>query len=588
MQQTDIDRVTAPKWLWFNHQGFTESRIRWILRVIAISLGAAQAWVARNAINPDGRSHIEIARAYLRHDWHAAINPYWGPLYSWIVAAALGISKPGSRSEFPVVHAVNFVLFVFAIFAFEFFWSELLASSQKSYQPDAHSDATILPGNILWIMGYALFIWLTISLLVPLVNADICVAILVLLDLALLLKITIFPTSNLWVSTFFGLALCAGYLAKAVMFPVGFVFLVLAVISSKTFDKRKSLLLSLLIFLCLSAPQIFLLSRATGHLTFSESGKFPFAWSNYNLPIRNWQGDPSSSGQPLHPTRKVYNHPAVFEFNGPIKASYPPWYDPSYWNAGMSPAFEIKTIAKHFVSNLPEMGAFLLMPRLWLLALLILLLLCQPRATLAGIMRHWYVLGAITIVFVLYLFTFWETRYVPAWGIAFWGVVVVSIRTRNQGKSFTVWLWSAVFLAALSILQIGHGIYGQMRNMRPDDATPEYVTAEGLKKMGVRPGAKVAAIGYDNDAYFAYLDNLSIIAEINTDQTCEFWQSSPPIQSEIFAKFREAGVNIIVANTGGGVRNTTHEIPINVAACSHPGVGWRQIEGSPNHIYFLH
>jgi hypothetical protein len=253
----------------------------------------------------------------------------------------------------------------------------------------------------------------------------------------------------------------------------------------------------------------------------------------------------------------------------------------------MSPAFEIKTIAKHFVSNLPEMGAFLLMPRLWLLALLILLLLCQPTATLAGIMRHWYVLGAITIVFVLYLFTFWETRYVPAWGIAFWGVVVVSIRTRNQGKSFTVWLWSAVFLAALSILQIGHGIYGQMRNMRPDDATPEYVTAEGLKKMGVRPGAKVAAIGYDNDAYFAYLDNLSIIAEINTDQTCEFWQSPGSVQLEVLEKFREAGVNVIVANAGGGVRNTSHDIPIDVAACSHPNTGWRQIEGSPNYVYFL-
>lgn len=527
---------------------------------------------------------MEIARAYLQHDWHAAINPYWGPLYSWIVAAVLAVTKPGWRAEFPIIHAANFLLFVIAIFAFDFFWSELLASSQVNGRSD--SCGTQIPTTILWIMGYALFIWLTASLLVPLVNADLCVAILVLLDLAFLLKITSIPKPNLWTFAFFGLVLGFGYLAKAVMFPVGFLLLMLAALSSGS-EKRMFLPLSLIIFLCISAPQIWLVSQRTGHLTFSESGKLPFAWSNYNLPIRNWQGDPPSSGTPLHPTRKIYDHPAVFEFNGPIKASYPPWNDPSYWNAGMSPTFRPVTIAKHFVSNLPAMGASLLRPRFWLLALSIMLLFCKLRATVRGILRQWYVLAAIIVVFALYLFTFWQERYLPAWIVAFWGVVAVNIQTRHAIKGRSIWFWGIVLLAALSTLQIGHGVYGQMRTRRPDDATPDYITAEGLKKMGAQPGEKVAAIGYDNDAYFAYLDGLFIIAEINTDETCEFWQAPPSVQLEILNKLRASGVSIIVANTGGGVRNTSHDIPIDLSACSHPGLGWRKIEGSPNHAYFF-
>jgi hypothetical protein len=121
----------------------------------------------------------------------------------------------------------------------------------------------------------------------------------------------------------------------------------------------------------------------------------------------------------------------------------------------------------------------------------------------------------------------------------------------------------------------------------PSDASPEYATAEGLLRMGLRPGAKAAAIGFDNDAYWAYLARIDIVAEINTADTCLFWNSSPEIQTRVLDKFREAGVDMVVANTGGGVKTTSRAVPFDLAGCARLGSEWRKIEGSPNHVVFL-
>ena len=41
----------------------------------------------------------------------------------------------------------------------------------------------------------------------------------------------------------------------------------------------------------------------------------------------------------MHPTRQIMTHPPVFEFDGPVPGTYPPWTDPSYWNEGVHPRF---------------------------------------------------------------------------------------------------------------------------------------------------------------------------------------------------------------------------------------------------------
>jgi hypothetical protein len=122
---------------------------------------------------------------------------------------------------------LNFVIFIFALAGFEFFWSGLLNAEALNRAPSRREGPQPLPTSALWILGYALFIWLTVGSIIWVLGPDLCVATLAFFVAGLLLRI---KTSNanttgrslyIWL----GVALGLGYLAKAVMFPMALVFL---------------------------------------------------------------------------------------------------------------------------------------------------------------------------------------------------------------------------------------------------------------------------------------------------------------------------------------------------------------------------
>src|SRR5690348_8377371 len=55
--------------------------------------GFVQAWANRFYIEPDGLSYLDIGYAYLHRDWPNAVNAYWSPLYSWLLAGAIRITR---------------------------------------------------------------------------------------------------------------------------------------------------------------------------------------------------------------------------------------------------------------------------------------------------------------------------------------------------------------------------------------------------------------------------------------------------------------------------------------------------------------
>jgi hypothetical protein len=79
---------------------------------LAAAAGLLQAWAERFSIEPDGVNYLDISYAYLRHDWHSAINAYWSPLYSWLLALVFGLTHTSLYWEATVLHAVNFGIFL--------------------------------------------------------------------------------------------------------------------------------------------------------------------------------------------------------------------------------------------------------------------------------------------------------------------------------------------------------------------------------------------------------------------------------------------------------------------------------------------
>ena len=555
--------------------------VRWFFRCAAVGLALAQTIAARNGIDPDGRAYLELAGATLRHDWPMTVNALWQPVYPWLLALTLAISKPSLRWIFPAAHALNFVVFCACIAAFEFFWKFVPETAEKSSK---ESDA-LLPAVIWWTLGYSLFIWLTVGWVLPYAKPDLALMVVTLLEAALLLRIEASEPPSWMLMIGFGTLLAIGYLTKAILFPVAFLFLGILLVSSRSRKYWGRIAVAAVFFVIFSTPEITLLSLSKGRLTYADSGHLNLAWHDYGLPFRDWQGE-RNSGTPVHPTRKIYDHPAVFEFNGPLRASYPPWFDPSYWNEGLSPAFSLRTIAIHAARDLPTLVWVLVQPKYWIACVILLLLGAQARATVVGIARRWDLLLISLAVFAVYCLTSIEPRYFPPWQMLFWAAILSGIHMRPNPN----WRLYGPLVAVVAVALLGltaNGIRGQFLQGRHDDGSPDYTTAEGLRKMGVQPGEKVAAIGFDSDAYFAYLDGLSIVAEINTNDTCEFWQDSPSVQSDIMEKLKKAGVQVVVANTGGGVRSTSRKVPIDLAACFRPAAGWQQIEGGRNHVYFL-
>src|SRR5208283_4999633 len=105
--------------------------LRNVFRCAAIVLGLANAWGMRHTMGADGVAYLDMGDAYWRGDWHMAINAHWSPMYSWFLGGALKILKPSPYWEFPVVHAVNFVLFLAALGAFEFLLTALIEYQHK-------------------------------------------------------------------------------------------------------------------------------------------------------------------------------------------------------------------------------------------------------------------------------------------------------------------------------------------------------------------------------------------------------------------------------------------------------------------------
>ena len=563
---------------------FSEHRIRWVFRGLALITAAVQTFAVRNAINSDGRSYLEVARAFLRHDWKMAANSYWGPLYSWILMPFLGWINPSLRHEFPLAHLINFALFLVCAVAFEFFWTRLLA--YRTLKTDASIHPRLLSDKVLWILGYTSFISLMSDLL-AFVNPDLTLAILVFFVSGVMLQIIStaeVPTRLfVWLGILFGV----GYLAKAVMFPMGFVFL--AMLAGSKSRNLARVGLTLMIFLSISAPEIIWLSISKGYPTFSGTGKLAYAWYTYDLPILHWQGQPPGSGIPVHPTRKIYSHPDVYEFNGPIRSAYPPWYDPSYWNEGMSPHFQFSRVANHFVTTFISSLWMVCVPRAFILGIAVLFLLADPIATLKNAVHYWPLWIITAAIFAAYSITLAIPRYYAPWQLLLWGPLICSIQLRHRFIPTRVCLWIAVGAAVLMFASQARWINWQLHHAREDDGTPDYGTAEGLQKIGLTSGDRVAAIGFDEVAQWAYLGRFFIVAEVTSWNACEFWQSPPAIQAEVLGKFRQSGASAVVANTGGGmmIRTRSGAPPIDQRACARPDVGWRKIEGSANYAYLL-
>ena len=193
-----------------------------VLICATVALGLVHAWAGRYSMDPDGISYLDIGSALVRRDWTNALNAWWGPLYGWVIGVVIGIVKPSPKWEFPLVHVVNFSVFLLALAAFRFLLHSLVMwRKHRTLDSEIELSVVELPGWALVILGYGLFLWVSLEVeTVYEISPDLAVMACVSLAAGMVLRLRISPA--FWKFVLFGLVLGLGYWVKAILFPLDF------------------------------------------------------------------------------------------------------------------------------------------------------------------------------------------------------------------------------------------------------------------------------------------------------------------------------------------------------------------------------
>src|SRR5215469_5403987 len=271
--------ATAQSWF-FNesaHQKKNLQTLRVLAWLITICAGFVQAWASRFWISPDGNSYLDIASAYLHGDWSNAVNAYWSPLFSWLLALSFGVFRPSPFWESTAIHLLNLAGLLLSLRTFEFFFCAFLRLQAKWRSLGEPKETLAEIGW--WILGYALFLS-TSLLLLSVVNTtpDVWVAVFTYLVAGLILRIAANGGSvRLFIAL--GFVLGCAYLTKTVYFPLSFLFLLVAWLASR--DLRKTLrqaALGFLAFALVAGSWVATLSRAKQRFTFGDVGRLTFVF----------------------------------------------------------------------------------------------------------------------------------------------------------------------------------------------------------------------------------------------------------------------------------------------------------------------
>ena len=511
-----------------------------------IAAGLLQALAVRFSISGDGNSYLDVASAYLRGDFANAINAYWSPFYSWLIALALWVFKPSAYWETTILHLLDFAGLLVALRAFEFFFINFLTAKQNFARPEGESLQ--LPVSAWWMLGYGLFLSATLEVLsmYP-TSPDAWVCVVTFLSVGLVLKISI-KEGGIPYFAALGLVLGVGYLTKSFYFPLAFVFIGTAWLASHGLRNNLSgALIALVAFTLVAGPFVFSLSRAKHRFTYGDVGKIAYAEFMSWIPDPIfWQGE-GGSGTPKHPARILLSSPRVYEFAEPVAGSFPMWYDPSYWKEGIELHFHLVNELKILRQSAGTIFSILLAQVEYVVALAALAF-CNLRARewIAVIRRQWFLWFPAAAACLAFTSVLVEGRYVAPFLAILWVAAFASSLSSPSVATRRVAV--AIVLAALLVTGMKTLKYAASDAFAiPKQVNDHWEAAQKLKEFGARPGDRVALIGVLAEQHFMRLAEVKGVAELRYRDEQEFWTGDAGLQDSVFTAFAATGSKIVVA-----------------------------------------
>jgi hypothetical protein len=539
-----------------NQDSAKDKRVITSLWAIAVVLGLSQAWSWRYYIEPDGVSYIEIAHAYLRCDFAHAVNAYWSPLYSWLLALVLSFGHVPEYWEASTLHLVNFFDYLLALASFAFFFREL--TSLLDTATDASTGEPLSRTRWAWnVLGYTLFAFAALQLVgVGIDQPDLMVMAASLVATGLLIRMKRGVASP---AAYFavGATLAGGYLATAVMFPLAFIFLFSSLFAAGNWKRSAPrTAMALATFLLAASPWIFTLSKAKGRLTFGDTGRLNYAfYVNDLVDHPYWHGETPGLGTPTHSGRRLNDLPPVEEVAGPGPGSYALWYDPTYWFDGVRPHFDWRGQLRVLTTSFGQYFHMLSAQKGIATVFFALAFFSGWKGAwpkeLAGLWPVWLPAAATLLVYGL---VHVEARFLGAAIIILWCCLFATIRLPVSEWSPRLAAPSLLAASVAIVVSMSAGLARDLSALATKQTHRQWQVAQELMHLGVHPGDAVALLGHEGhpkaiDYYWAHLGQVRVIAEIPSGGVAAFWTADPADRLRLLGLLSQTGATALIAGT---------------------------------------
>jgi hypothetical protein len=517
----------------------------------------------------DGISYMEIARQVAAGNWHALLNTYWSPGYPLLLALGVKLFNPAPARELLMMRVIGWLSLLATLAAFEYFLRAFLRLRDNFLAVDTTAGPPLIGDSQFRVLAYGLFFWCT-TVLVPSSNEhpDILVFAIYLLASAIAMDLLTFRRGFARYALL-GAVLALGFVVKAILFPLGFVFF-FGLACYRTQWNWK-FLLGFAIFVLGCVPLIAGLSMRTHRFTIGDVGPVARAQTMGLYDFAN-----------LSPGRPVAAAPHIQIFTDPIwQGSYPPWTEPSIRFTGHVPHIPLKmqlnkthiVLRFYFDMLVGSLGA--------LTCCFIVLALIQRNLTalIAGFLRQTVVWMPAIAGLAAYATLRIEGRFLPAFVMGFFAALCGALvwigpppppdKSGEQHASaqtvakYLVYA-AATVLALQGVAEVGH------TSSSAAHTYPDAAAAAALPSFGVMPGDKVSFLGNGlEDHLWAHVAGVEIVGEVPKGDVATFWAATPQDKQEALAQLEATRSKALV----------TTNVPSPALAD-----GWKQLAGTQYYI----
>lgn len=505
---------------------------RFVFWAIAIIFGLLQTYAYRQSMNSDGVCYLDMAEYAAKGDLKQLVNGHWSPLYPTIITAAVAVFQPSPEWKFPLVQSVNFLCLLFAIFALELFVKQLTKSVDDALRSTFH------------VIVYLLFLWGTFKMItVRTTSPDLLMSGFVYLATAQILRLKR-GSAKTKHALLLGLVLGLGYLAKAVMFPLSFVFIAVAFfVVGDSKARFKVVSIALLMFLMVASPYIYALSSSMGKLTYSE------VWKVAYTAMVNGERWGFHEGSRLNNTvARVSDDISVYSFGLNPTGTYPIMYDSSFWTHGNEIRYSFKNQLKRlFKSLMFYYNVFFNTYIVFSVCLLLLILMSvEIRGFFRGVLSQWDVMFVPAFAMAMYSFVYIEKRMVGVFITIMLVSLFYSIGVPFLNKNRSVVLVMAVItMLKLFVFTVNDYVVGSGKSSAQSELSGSLISA------GVREGSSIGTVGLPRSTDWAKQAGVNILAF--TLERDSFTMAEEDVRMRTLNAFKNKGCNYVIAEHFGRI-----------------------------------